>query len=289
MIDNYLLEELVAFAQEKTLAKAADKLGLSQPAITRGTKKLESELNLKLFTREPNKIYLNETGKFAAKKAKQVLALNNFFVSEVKKFDQSNHEITITTVAPGPFIVLDHFKYPGVKTASTFLKNNEDPAKLLLNGQYTCVITNQAIAQKSINSIFLGRERLIVHLNKFSNLASHSSVTFKELAGLSFIVVNQIGIWSDLIQKEIPNAHFLYQERNNFNEIRNNSIFPYFTSNLTNNDPAWNEQISGDRIPITISDSSATMSFYINFLSKNKKRLTPLIEQWQDAWSQFDA
>lgn len=49
MIDNYLLEELVAFNKYQTLAKTAKHLGLSQPAITRGTKKLEQELNLKLL------------------------------------------------------------------------------------------------------------------------------------------------------------------------------------------------------------------------------------------------
>jgi DNA-binding transcriptional LysR family regulator len=43
MIDNYLLEELVAFKKYGTLAAAADQLGLSQPALTRGMKKLETD------------------------------------------------------------------------------------------------------------------------------------------------------------------------------------------------------------------------------------------------------
>lgn len=71
MIDNYLLEELVAFNKYQTLALAAEHLGLSQPAITRGMKKLEEELGLKLFDRTPNKITLNETGKFAAEKQRK--------------------------------------------------------------------------------------------------------------------------------------------------------------------------------------------------------------------------
>lgn len=87
MIDNYLLEELVAFAKYNTLAQTAEYLNVSQPAITRGTKKIEEELGLKLFKRTPNKISLNETGKFAAKKAARVLAMNNNFVSEVQSYD----------------------------------------------------------------------------------------------------------------------------------------------------------------------------------------------------------
>ena len=56
MIDNYLLEELVAFKKYGTLAAAADQLGLSQPALTRGMKKLETELEVQLFNRGANRI-----------------------------------------------------------------------------------------------------------------------------------------------------------------------------------------------------------------------------------------
>lgn len=51
MIDNYLLEELTTFAKYGTLAETAQHLSLSQPAITRGTKRIEEELGFKLFER----------------------------------------------------------------------------------------------------------------------------------------------------------------------------------------------------------------------------------------------
>ena len=62
MIDNYLLEELVAFKKYGTLAAAADQLGLSQPALTRGMKKLETELEVQLFNRGANRITLTKAG-----------------------------------------------------------------------------------------------------------------------------------------------------------------------------------------------------------------------------------
>lgn len=40
MIDNYLLEELVTFAQYKTLAKTAAELNVTQPTVTRGDAKI---------------------------------------------------------------------------------------------------------------------------------------------------------------------------------------------------------------------------------------------------------
>lgn len=38
MVENYLLEELVTFAKVGTLAKTAEYLGLTQPAVTHSMK-----------------------------------------------------------------------------------------------------------------------------------------------------------------------------------------------------------------------------------------------------------
>lgn len=81
MIDNYLLKELVTFASEKTLAKTAEKLN-----VTRGMQKLEDELGIQLFDRQPNRIILTDTGKLAAEKATEVLAVNRNFVQQLQNY-----------------------------------------------------------------------------------------------------------------------------------------------------------------------------------------------------------
>ena len=288
MIENYLLEELVAFAENGTLNKAAEKLNLSQPAITRGTKKLETDLGVTLFDRTPNRITLNETGKYAAEQAKKVLATNQNFISQVRNFDNSNKEISIASIAPGPLIVLKNLKQKNLTIANTLLKN-QDLESLLLENQFTCVVSNQPIKNSKIESVYLGMEHLIVQLNEFSDLASKKSVTFKELEGLSFLVLSDIGIWKEIIQDEIPNAKFLYQnDEANFNEIKNYSVFPFFTTNITKANRQWSNNMTSDRIPVEISDKDATQVFYANFLKENKKRLEPVIENWQDTWEKVD-
>ena len=49
MIDNYLLEYLVAFAKAGTLTTAAQQLNVSPASVSRGLTKLEKMLNVKLF------------------------------------------------------------------------------------------------------------------------------------------------------------------------------------------------------------------------------------------------
>lgn len=288
MIDNYLLEELVAFNKYKTLAKTADYLGLSQPAITRGIKKLEEELNLKLFDRTPNKISLNETGKFAAEKAAEVIAVNKDFIKEVKNFNLNQKTISLASTAPGPLIVARQLKGQNV-TVDSRLLSGEDLVQLLLAEQYSIVFTNKPLNHKLIANSYLGQESLIVNLNEFTPLASQNEVKFSQLHGLSFVVLHEIGIWRQLIQEKIPDAKFLYQDdRENFDEIKNYSIFPYFTTNLSKIDPVWQKDDMVDRIPVKISDKDATMTFYANYLAKNKKRLLPLITSMQDIWEKAD-
>ena len=268
--------------------KAAEKLNLSQPAITRGTKKLETELGITLFDRTPNKISLNETGKYAAEQAKKVLVTNQNFISQVRNFDNSNKEISIASIAPGPLIVLKNLKQKNLKIADTLLKN-QDLESLLLENQFTCVVSNQSLKNSKIESAYLGMEHLIVQLNDFSDLASKKSVTFKELEGLSFLVLSDIGIWKEIIQDKIPDAKFLYQnDEANFNEIKNYFVFPFFTTNITRANRQWSNNMTSDRTPVEISDKEATQVFYANFLKENKKRLEPVIENWQDAWEKVD-
>lgn len=287
MIDLYLLQELVTFQKYGTLAKAAQVLAVTQPTITRGMQKLEEELQVKLFLREPNKISLTKAGEFAAEEAQQVLQINANYTKKVRNYALSESTITIGADAPGPLIILDSLKTAQVKVKTDFILR--DFAKLLLKRQFTCLLLNHPLNHKNIASIYLGTENLAVHINEFSNLASQPAISFADLKNMTFLVIQDIGIWKEIIQAKIPQAKFLYQEdNNNFDEIRNNSIFPYFTTNLTKIDPNRTKTVANDRIEVKIKDKEAHQQFYACFLKENQKRLLPLIRQMQDQWAKAD-
>lgn len=83
MLENYLLEESVAYAKYGTIAKTAEVLGLTQPAVTHSMKKLEEELGVKLFIRKPNKLYLSKNGKYTAREAKKLINDNLDFTKKL--------------------------------------------------------------------------------------------------------------------------------------------------------------------------------------------------------------
>ena len=61
-----VIQEFLVFARHLNFSKAAAELHITQPALSRNMKKLETTLGVSLFNRESSRITLNETGKIAA-------------------------------------------------------------------------------------------------------------------------------------------------------------------------------------------------------------------------------
>ncbi|MFH5810885.1 LysR family transcriptional regulator [Companilactobacillus sp. FL22-1] len=286
MIDNYLLEELVAFSKYGTFAATADHLMVTQPTVTRGMQKLEDELGVKIFNRQPNNISLTDTGNLAVTEAQKVLAQNQTFIDTVRHYENSHQFIKIASVAPGPLIFINDIRNQlssKIKVEDSLIKEN-DVLPNLMNNNFSFIITDKEISNDEVESYFIGSETLSVNLDKFTYLANKKSVTFAELKGMSFIVIDRIGIWKDIIQKNIPGAKFMYQQQaDSFTEITKYSNFPYFSTNIarfTNYHPTKDD----DRVNVKISDDASKIAFYATYLKNNKKLVMPTIENINTNW-----
>lgn len=211
MIENYLLEELITFAHEHTLAKTAAALNVTQPTITRGMQKLETMLAVRLFDRQPNRITLTPTGQLAAQEAEQLLTQQRTFVTKIQNYEQSLVTRTVETTLPGPLALLTHLKtvLPNSLRVRQPLIADDQITEHLINRQASFIFSNQEILTAGIESRFIGTENLVVHLQRFMYRANQPSITFAELKGISFVVLSAIGIWKDIIQQAIPDAKFL--------------------------------------------------------------------------------
>ena len=160
----------------------------------------------------------------------------------------------------------------------------EDIKADLINHRYSLIFNNQEIQTDQVESLFIGTEDLSVHLDQFMLLASQQSVTFKELRGLSFVVLNDIGPWKKVIQDNIPDAKFLYQtQRDALAEITKFAAFPSFTTNVT--DLVENHADANlDRVELPISDEAAKMPFYVSYLKSQRPQLQNILKQIVELW-----
>ncbi|KPC64240.1 LysR family transcriptional regulator [Streptomyces chattanoogensis] len=73
-VDTRLLRYFVAVAEEGTLTRAAERLFVSQPALTKQIKQLETQLGVRLFSRSRTGMALTEPGRALAERVPGLLA-----------------------------------------------------------------------------------------------------------------------------------------------------------------------------------------------------------------------
>ena len=288
MIDLDLLNELVTFKKYGTLSATAEHLMITQPSVTRGMKKLEQELGVELFDRTANRISLNKTGELAAKKAKTLLNAEKSFKDAVINYANTNNTIKVSSVLPGPISLIENRRNKIIKskiktTSANDLVKATNVAINLQNYDNQLVFSIDEINNEEIESLFVGNEKLAVMIDNFNPLAAKKSVSFQDLADQSFLVVNDIGPWKKIIEDNIPDAKFLYQEDiDALTELSRYSNFSYFVSNLT----LTGRNIAEDenRTLVPIEDDANKIEIYGSYLKNQKTRIKPLLKEIIKIW-----
>ncbi|WP_321928748.1 LysR family transcriptional regulator [Paraburkholderia guartelaensis] len=95
------LEHLVAVVEEGTLAAAARRVNLTQPALTRSIQTLEDEAGMALFDRGARGVTLTSTGRMVLERARRILFEASCLERDLQLVQQ--HEMGIVRFGLGPF------------------------------------------------------------------------------------------------------------------------------------------------------------------------------------------
>src|SRR6186997_849223 len=94
------LRYFVAVAEELSFTKAAKKLRLAQPSLTRQVRNLEDEIGVRLLDRSNNRVALTEEGRFFLFDSKKLLAMCAETVAAVQRMKHGeNSHLNIGYVA----------------------------------------------------------------------------------------------------------------------------------------------------------------------------------------------
>lgn len=274
MLNLLELEQLAAFAEYGTLSKAAEKLNISQPTITRTMQRLEEEFGVPLFERSKNHIALNETGEQAVSYAVQLLKDAKEAVDAVRAFDRSRHTITVSSCAPAPLWRLlpalsDAF--PDM-TLSSSIKNNASVLEDVKSGHCLLAVLPGIPEEGKIPETYCCRpfmkENLAVCVPLAHVLAGYKEVSFEVLNGYNFLLGTRLGFWDDMCREKMPASRFLVQtDQFTMEELIRESSLPCFVTDVAE----YDEEIYGDRIVIPVSDQAAKITFHIVYNGTDKK------------------
>lgn len=262
MLNLEELEQLVAFKELGTLSKVAEQFLISTPSLSRSMQHLEEDFGVTLFERSVNRISLNETGERAVQVARRILETSQQGIQEVRDFDQSLKTITVTSVAPAPLWSL-------LPTLTSLYPDKQIKHKICSTSQVLEAIeentTDIAVLPfsfegHSIDSLPYLQESLDIVVPLDHVLAKETSISFSDIDGYNFLLMNQIGFWNDLVQEKMPASKFLVQSsRFEFEELANNSTLPRFATNLSKD----RETLQTERVIIPLSDPEAHMTYYL--------------------------
>lgn len=95
------LHHIVALAEEGSFARAAERVHLSQPALSRSVQAIEEELGLRLFDRATRGVAVTQAGKMIIERARRVLFEASCLVRDVELL--KTHEAGEVRIGLGPY------------------------------------------------------------------------------------------------------------------------------------------------------------------------------------------
>ena len=138
------LQYVVALSQDRSFSQTAERLGISQPALSKQILALEKELGVRLFNRDTAPITLTTAGEQFVQEAKDLLFREDHLLHTMERF-RSGQDIRIT-IGITPFRSLYLMpaivrrlgeKFPGIRVSLQEYGSNV-LRREIVDGKYDC-------------------------------------------------------------------------------------------------------------------------------------------------------
>lgn len=262
MVDLYLLQQLVAVWEHKTLIAAAQELCVTQPALSKSMQRLEEIIGISLFNRSNRKIELNETGTYLAIKAKRYLEDGESMLAQVYAYDRALHNISFGVCSPDTILDVSPILTSLFPDLSVTTRMDSDDALLqgLDKGQYQMIVTSHELNREDLYVFPYKTVTLYISVPQEHPFYEKSEVTPEELNGQFVLIYTDIGIWRSWLKENLPGIHLLMME--DINAIREaiglGTNLSFVTDNVIRSGyQTYNQKI----LPIVAPQTS--ISFYL--------------------------
>ena len=212
-MDTRSIRYFLAIAQEENISKAAEKLHMSQPPLSRQLKQLEEELGVELFYRDKSRIFLTEAGYFLKERATEIVELVDKTEAQMREiYQQGSGNIYIGTIETVGNSLLPRWIsgfnrfYPDI-TYHVNNSNTDETMKKIDSGVYDIGIVREPFNSEKYESVRLPEETWIACMSHNHSLArrSEKTVNLSELAAEHLILPGrsiheeQIKKWFELL------------------------------------------------------------------------------------------
>jgi DNA-binding transcriptional LysR family regulator len=191
------LEQLRIFivvAELQHVTRAAEKLNLTQSAVSSAIQALESRHRVKLFDRIGRGIELTRAGAWfliearnLVLKARNTESILDQFADLKRGFLAVHASQTIANYWLVPYLVRFGLRYPGVEIQMT-IANTALVADAVATGQADLGLTEGELDNQDLAEEIVAQDQMVLVFAKGSKWASHSIKTGNDLVGLNWIL-----------------------------------------------------------------------------------------------------
>lgn len=282
MVEIYLLEQIDAVARMGTLSAAAEELHITQPALSRSMRKIETELGVPLFDRKRTRVSLNETGKLVATLAARILEEDRDLERRAVALDRQLRTVALGSCGPWPVMELARpmQRCFADRTISTEVVNNDEALLQGLRSRtYQLVVVRTKPDGKDLLCRRIGQENMTVAFKRGHRLAGRAAIAFEDLAGESVLAWGNDSFWSDLVRRRCPDTTILFQtDLGALEDLVLHTDLPTFSSDAM----AGSGYQESDRVDVPIDDPEAHATFWLCCLVAERERYQPLFDAMQE-------
>lgn len=211
-MDLRQLKYFIAVAEEKNIGRAAARLHISQPPLTRQIQQMEEELATPLFERTSRGVELTQAGEMFLDEARNIQSLVEQSIERTSRAGQGKlGRLDLAIFGSAIFDIIPKLllffrqQYPEVEIV---LHNMEKGVQIqaLRQRRITVGFNRLVSSMPDIRAELVNQENLLVAVNTRDALAGKTSVPFRVLADLP-LVVYPSGARPNFVDKVIGLCH----------------------------------------------------------------------------------
>lgn len=208
----------VAVAESLSFSKAAEKLYISQPAVSRHIKELETTMGITLFERKGNRVYLTLAGEISYNHLKKIMQIYNeleFALGALKNDHRGTLRIgassTISQYVIPSVLASFHKKYPNIGL-NLFNGNSFDMEQKLLKNDIDLALVENSSSNSNLRYINFAEDNIVAISGIGSPLAHQSSLNIQDLLQIPMVLREYGSGTLEVIERAFASANIKFEK-----------------------------------------------------------------------------
>src|SRR3954451_8810376 len=193
------------------ISNAAKTLNISQPSLSLMIKRLEDEMDTRLFDRKGRNIQLNDSGKILLRHVNTIFSeIENAKMEIQNRYNETHQKIAISISNPRFLsgMLIEYFNENPDAYIQQSLGSKESICVQLKKGEIDLGIAGPPIEDETIESLVLMEEEIVLVIPKNHRLSNRTTIDLLEVASESFISLAGYEEYKTTINKLFQSADF---------------------------------------------------------------------------------